>query len=114
MGIKGLNAIEPVGGAPSNASRTTVSDFRSSSSNLGSGAMSVSEAVSRLQQHINSLSEDSQFSVDYLSGLDVVTVRDTNTGEVIRQIPSAEAVRLAQLLRNGDMSGATAFVDIKV
>jgi flagellar protein FlaG len=114
MAIDGLKAIQPVGGGQSNGARTTVSDSTSKPSGSAPLSLGVAAAVAQIQQHLDSLSASSQFSVDYLSGLDVVTVRDTNTGEVIRQIPSAEAVRLAQLLRKGDLSGPTAFLDITV
>src|SRR5437764_310619 len=113
MAINGMKAIEPVGSAGSGGSRSATNGLSPARSGA-SAPMGVTEAVSSLQQHLDSLSQGAQFSVDYLSGLDVVTVRDTNTGEIIRQVPGAEAVRLAQLLRKGDMSGATAFVDVKV
>jgi flagellar protein FlaG len=114
MAIDGLKSIEPVGGGQSHGSRTTVADSTSKATGPGAASIGIAAAVARLQQHLDSLRENSQFSVDYLSGLDVVTVRDTNTGEVIRQIPSAEAVRLAQLLRKGDLSGPTAFLNITI
>jgi flagellar protein FlaG len=43
-----------------------------------------------------------EFQVDEQSGRTVVTVKDRNTGEVIRQIPSEEILRLAR-----NLSGTT-------
>lgn len=114
MSMNGLKAIEPVGAARPNGSKPSASDTRSSATTSAASEIGVGQAVAQLQQHLNMLTQSSQFSVDYLSGLDVVTVRDTSTGEIIRQVPSTEAVRLAQLLRRGDMSGPTAFLDTKV
>jgi flagellar protein FlaG len=50
-----------------------------------------------------------QFSVDSASGRTVVSVRDMATGDVIRQIPSEEALRLAQALG----SGGSTLVDVQ-
>lgn len=48
------------------------------------------------------------FTVDEQSGRAIITVRSAKTGEVIRQIPSEEALRLAEALSDG----SRAFIDL--
>jgi len=54
----------------------------------------------QLEHYLRSVGRSVQFSIDKESGETVVSVRDATTGEVIRQNPSAEALRLAQALGN--------------
>jgi len=63
----------------------------------------ISEEVMRavakqIESYLKANGRDLQFSIDQESGRTVVTVRDSSTGEVIRQIPDAEALRIAQSL----------------
>lgn len=56
-------------------------------------------AVARqLESYLRSVGRSVQFSIDSASGETVVSVRDAATGEVIRQMPSEEALRLARAL----------------
>ncbi|QMU60395.1 MAG: hypothetical protein GKR92_01255 [Gammaproteobacteria bacterium] len=61
------------------------------------------EAVRNAAKELNDFSEKIQtnlnFSVDEGSGRSVITVTDTQTGDVIRQIPAKEALAVANLLR---------------
>ena len=52
----------------------------------------------QLESYLRSVGRSVQFSIDKQSGETVVSIRDAETGEMIRQIPSAEALRLAQTL----------------
>lgn len=54
-----------------------------------------------LQSYVNSNGRELEFRVDESSGLTVVTVRNSQTGDLIRQIPSDEAVRIARAIGNG-------------
>ena len=56
-------------------------------------------AVASLNDYAQSVRRDIQFSMDETSGHTVITVRDSETEEVIRQIPSESAVKLASYLR---------------
>jgi len=58
----------------------------------------VDEAVNRLAQFVAPNQADINFSVDESSGIRVVKIIDRNSNEVIRQMPSEEAVALAQAL----------------
>jgi flagellar protein FlaG len=62
--------------------------------------MSVAEigAVARkIESYLKSVNRALEFEVDSASGRTVVTVRDAENGEVIRQIPNEEVLRFAQL-----------------
>ncbi|MBU1191900.1 MAG: flagellar protein FlaG [Gammaproteobacteria bacterium] len=61
----------------------------------------VEQAVNQMNQFVQTLNRDLQFSVDEDSGRTVVKVLDTETKEVIRQIPSEELLRMATYLTDG-------------
>lgn len=59
---------------------------------------SVMDAVKILNEQINANNRGLGFHVDEAVGGPVVTVRSTNTGEVVRQIPNETVVNLAHNL----------------
>jgi flagellar protein FlaG len=59
-------------------------------------AADLTKAVNHLNDYIQSFRRDLYFSVDEGSGQVVVKVVDTQTKEVIRQIPSEEALAMAR------------------
>ncbi len=62
------------------------------------GKLSVQDAVKRLSEFVASTNSEINFSVDQTSGVQVVKVMDKQSGDVIRQFPSEEAIQLAQVL----------------
>ena len=59
----------------------------------------VMKAVARqIESYLKANGRDLQFSIDQETGRTVVTIRDASTGEVIRQIPDVEALRIAPSL----------------
>jgi flagellar protein FlaG len=60
----------------------------------------MQQALSNLSAHIQNLHRNLEFSVDKDSGDTVVKVIDTETKEVIRQIPSEELLAISQRLRS--------------
>ena len=54
--------------------------------------------AAQLQEFLQASRRDIEFRVDADTHTQVVTVRDANTGDVIRQMPSAEALRVVQSL----------------
>tara|TARA_R110002110_G_scaffold405241_1_gene624196 strand:+ start:29281 stop:29670 length:390 start_codon:yes stop_codon:yes gene_type:complete len=58
----------------------------------------VVSAVSDISDYIQNVSRELQFKVDDQTGNTVITVLDSETGDVIRQIPQEEVVRLARYL----------------
>lgn len=59
---------------------------------------SVDEAVKRLSDFVSLVHSEISFSTDEVSGVQVVKVIDSQSEQVIRQIPSEEAIQLAQAL----------------
>lgn len=58
----------------------------------------IEDAVSSIQNFVQTVQRNLNFSLDDASGRVVVKVTDGSSGEVIRQIPSEEALRLAESL----------------
>jgi len=68
----------------------------------------IDRVVHQLETQSQSLRRDLQFSVDGSTGRVIVTVTDSETNEVIRQIPSEELLALARHLTDAledDSSG---------
>jgi flagellar protein FlaG len=61
-------------------------------------AEQVQHAVRQIEAFLQRMNRYLEFQVDEQSGRTVVTAKDRNTGEVIRQIPSEEVLRLARNL----------------
>ena len=62
------------------------------------GREPVEQAVSSIQTFVQNIRRDLNFALDDSSGRMVVKVTDGATGEVIRQMPTEEALRLAESL----------------
>ncbi|MBD9425810.1 flagellar protein FlaG [Pseudomonas sp. PDM15] len=58
----------------------------------------VESAVSTIQEFVQSVRRNINFSVEDTSGRVVVKVTDSSSGDIIRQIPSEEALQLAESL----------------
>lgn len=56
------------------------------------------EAVERLSDYVQHMSRDLQFSVDEESGKTIVRVLDSETGDIIRQIPSDELLAISKAI----------------
>ena len=63
----------------------------------------VREAVKEIQRNVANTSTNLQFSVDEDTGRTIVSVIDTETRQVVRQIPSEEVMRMSRAL--GRMQG---------
>ncbi|HBC24314.1 MAG TPA: flagellar biosynthesis protein FlaG [Pseudomonas sp.] len=59
---------------------------------------SLGEALSSIKSFVHSIRRDLNFDLDDASGKMVVKVTDRATGEIVRQIPTEEALRLAESL----------------
>jgi flagellar protein FlaG len=60
-------------------------------------------AVTRLNDQMQSKGRDLSFSVDETIDRTIITVKNLQTGEVVRQIPTEEVVRMAHSIE--DMKG---------
>ena len=65
------------------------------------GADEIEEAVHSLNEHIKGIKRELHFNIDKGSGQTVITVIDSETNEVVRQIPNEEAVKVARRLVEG-------------
>lgn len=64
----------------------------------GPDEKSLSEAIHKLNEFVSSASNDLVFAQDKETGIEVIKVIDTKTKEVIRQLPSEEAIQIAKTL----------------
>jgi flagellar protein FlaG len=78
--------------APNKSSETPNNQTQAYSS------VDLEEAVQRLSNFVSASQSEISFSIDDVSGVRVVKILDTQSKEVIRQIPSEEAVELARAL----------------
>ncbi len=58
----------------------------------------VKDAVQQIEKFTQNIAQNLKFSVDEDTGKTVVKIVDTQTQEVIRQIPSEEAISIARTL----------------
>jgi flagellar protein FlaG len=63
----------------------------------------VQNAVNQIEQFTQSLAQNLKFSIDEETGKMVVRITDAQTQEVIRQIPSKEAINIARAI--GEIKG---------
>jgi uncharacterized FlaG/YvyC family protein len=116
-----INVTQPLisadaGYAP-RSSTATMSSSRTGSSSTAATQLdagepaSVPQAFAQIEAHLTSLTTPPTFRVDYLSGLDVMTVRAASTGEVVFQIPDIKAVHLARLIKETGSLDSLALLD---
>lgn len=60
---------------------------------------SIDQAVQSMNDYVQLVNRQLEFSIDEKSGRTVITVRDKDTQEIIRQIPDDEALRFARKLQ---------------
>jgi flagellar protein FlaG len=59
------------------------------------------ESVTRqIDSFLRSINKSLQFRVDQATGQMIVTIRDDETGEIIRQVPGEDALRIAQRIED--------------
>ena len=85
------NPVNVVSGVGDLKTPSAEKEGASSTDELSQSQLSeVQNKVSQLNDHLQNLNRNLQFTVDERSGSSVVTIRDTETEEVIRQFPSEE------------------------
>jgi flagellar protein FlaG len=60
-------------------------------------AADIKQVAHRIDSYLKSVNRSLEFKVDNASGRTIVTVRDAENGELIRQIPNEEVLRFAEL-----------------
>lgn len=68
---------------------------------LAAQAAEVSRAVTQINDYVQTINRELQFSVDEDSGHTVIKVLDVTSGKVIRQIPGDEVLALAKTVTPG-------------
>jgi flagellar protein FlaG len=61
----------------------------------------LAEVAAYLREYLNSARRDLEFHVDQDANATVIIVRNASTGEVVRQIPNEEALRMLRHLNEG-------------
>ena len=95
------NAVHAASTSTNNERAITTRNEQDQRTDNGQNAPSRDEvegAVSRLSKFVAPNQSEINFSVDESSGIRVVKIIDRNSNEVIRQMPSEEAVALARAL----------------
>jgi flagellar protein FlaG len=102
-----VTATKPASNASSAQKRTTASPIAEQAliskpsgrvSEMRTVQQAAAAAARQIESYLRSVGRQIQFSIDSASGRTVVSIRDAGTGDVIRQMPSEEALRLAQAL----------------
>jgi len=88
--------------AQSDAARQTVAAAREAEQ-PPAPAHKIESVTRQIDSFLRSQNHNLNFRVDQGSGKMVVTVTDGETGEVIRQVPGEEALKMAQRIE--DMTG---------
>ena len=73
------------------------------------GFAEIKQAMEVLEQYLQEISRSLHFTVDAESGVNMFTVVDGSTGDVIRQVPSEEILAAARYIadHSGDVATGT-------
>ena len=94
-GVENLNSVESL---PPSGKELPVKDVQATQdANI---QPAIEQAVTEINDYVQSVQRDLHFSVDEDSGETVVRVRDKESGELIRQIPEDIFLSLAQNLKD--------------
>ncbi len=112
--ISGLASLRATGSAARDSRQIAKTDLADLSGNSGEAlppqgkelpsrvadSTEINEAVTRINEIVQSIQRDLSFNLDEDSGQTVIRVIDSESGELIRQIPSEEALAIAHRLRD--------------
>lgn len=100
LSLPALGLREPVrGGRPDDNNKADVFVAKQADSEP-LARESLDSAVASISSFVQSVQRNLDFSIDESSGEVVVKVTDRDSGEVIRQLPSEEALRLSEQLES--------------
>ena len=111
--ISSIASIRGLSGAATNSRQVATTDVASLPGNGGqalpvngkaqpqqaANTAEVRQAVSRINEIVQSKQRDLSFNMDEGSGKYVIRIVDTESGELIRQIPTEEVLAIATQLR---------------
>lgn len=81
-----------------NSGSVNAPDPQSGTQSAVTSETQVQHAVEQIQKTMEKLAQNLHFSIDKDTGITVIKVLDSQTQEVIRQIPTEEAVSIARTL----------------
>ena len=96
-----VSAVDKVAVKPPVA-EAQASSAESKGSQSGTSDEKVKTAAAQIQQFLDSIQRNLEFSVDEDSGRVVVKVIASDTGLVVRQIPNEEVLKLAESLSDAN------------
>ncbi len=84
----------------SNADMTlsSVSNLEPKADNKSEAEEQIKQAVQKIQGVVDNLAQSLLFSIDEETGKTIIKVMDAHTEEIIRQIPTEEAIEIARTL----------------
>jgi len=101
VSVKTVSAVSASGSTPERLADTPPEDaVAQAPSDKQPSREELTAAVEKIDNYVNATQRNLSFSVDEESGKVVVKVIATATGELIRQLPSAEALKLADKLND--------------
>jgi len=103
----GQNTAESGKVSPQQAAREARAERQAASQEVAD----VRQAVEEINNHFQSVGRDLKFQVDRESGRTIITVLDSETQEIVRQIPPEEVLNLAQRLNLGTSVDSTGLAE---
>jgi flagellar protein FlaG len=92
--------VTPVAEKPSETPEVAKAQAPVAAKSRDSDDTKLKLAVQEIEKFVQSIKRNLEFSIDEHSGKVIVKVIASETGEIVRQIPSAEALKLADSLAN--------------
>lgn len=90
------SAGTPPAGNVGDSSLAKPQDASSAEKQRGINANELREATENLNKVVNLYASELKFMIDDSTGIDIVKVINTDTQEVIRQMPSEETIKIAE------------------
>ena len=86
---------------PQAASAVASNDAQSLPTDTPAAVTDLEQAIRRLNQYVAGSRTDLQFRIDEEADRVVVSIVDSDSGRVLRQMPSEDALRIARYLDSG-------------
>lgn len=77
---------------------SSISNIEPKVSSSSESKEQIKQAVQKIQETVDNLAQNLRFSIDEETGKTIIKVMDAHTDEIIRQIPTEEAVEIARTL----------------
>jgi len=87
---------------PDLVKKVAITEFKDSNiaSNSQPSREAVAKAAEQIQNFVNKMGRNLNFSVDEVTGYNVVRVINPDTNEIIRQLPSEELLKIARSMES--------------